>query len=327
MVILRLVLLVEQVFQPTSIHQSFFILFRLCLKNLPVSADADALRVSLLKYTPRHMNITEVKIMRSKDRRDAAGLQRSLGFGFIDLETHEDALALLRATNNNPEIFGPKRRPIVEFSVENSKALKMLEMKKKRTDVKTARNEQNAGSGDDEEKPEVDKKALMEKIHQKRVKRIARYKKKREQKKLDRANQNGDDAAAATVTTTTTDAADKENNETASAKVKSPRNNNKTKNKDQNKNSKNKTDKNKIENNKVTAAAPDRGFKRKLPVELTTESSVKRPTNRNVGKKKVVNEEEKFNKMVQQYKQKLFGDKKQASGGAKKKEGGDRWFE
>ncbi len=31
------------------------------------------------------------------------------------------AIAALRQLNNNPKIFGPNRRPIVEFSVENVK--------------------------------------------------------------------------------------------------------------------------------------------------------------------------------------------------------------
>merc|ERR1712226_1617179 len=122
------------------------------------------------------------------------------GYGFIELDTHEDALALLRATNNNPKIFGEARRPIVEFSVENAKALKILELKKKRIETK---NDKNVANGDEGEegtgKPKIDRKALKEKIYQKKVKRFARYKRKREQKKLARGDndeniiQNGGD--------------------------------------------------------------------------------------------------------------------------------------
>ena len=40
---------------------------------------------------------------------------------------HEDALALLRAVNNNPSVFTPDARPIVEFSIESKKAVNARE--------------------------------------------------------------------------------------------------------------------------------------------------------------------------------------------------------
>jgi len=46
-----------------------------------------------------------------------------LGFAFVSFTEHEQALACLKAMNNNPNIFGDTKRPIVEFSLENRKAL------------------------------------------------------------------------------------------------------------------------------------------------------------------------------------------------------------
>lgn len=47
--------------------------------------------------------------MRSKERFTGDGLGRSMGYGFLEFAEHSSALAALRAVNNNPEIFGPRR--------------------------------------------------------------------------------------------------------------------------------------------------------------------------------------------------------------------------
>lgn len=50
-------------------------------------------------------------------------LGKSKGFGFITFTEHHHALKALRNLNNNPSIFTPQKRPIVEFSIEDRKAL------------------------------------------------------------------------------------------------------------------------------------------------------------------------------------------------------------
>ena len=52
--------------------------------------------------------VGKVNIMRSNERVDSSGTGRSKGFGFAEFSTHEDALEVLRAMNNNPEVFGPE---------------------------------------------------------------------------------------------------------------------------------------------------------------------------------------------------------------------------
>ena len=74
------------------------------------------------------------------------GQGKSRGFGFVTFATHDHALVALRHVNNNPDIVGDKRRLIVEFSVENSKALQIQEKRREKLNVKRqeAKNVQGA---------------------------------------------------------------------------------------------------------------------------------------------------------------------------------------
>lgn len=47
--------------------------------------------------------------------------------GFVELTEHEHAVCALRQLNANPEIFGPKRRPIVEFAIDNREVVNKRE--------------------------------------------------------------------------------------------------------------------------------------------------------------------------------------------------------
>ena len=95
---------------------------RLCVRNLPPYVDDSKLRTMFAKEVPKNARITEAKVM--KDMTGvAAGQVKSKEFGFVTFEKHEDALLALRNVNNNPKIFTSDRRPIIEFSIENRKAL------------------------------------------------------------------------------------------------------------------------------------------------------------------------------------------------------------
>eukprot|EP00092_Neocalanus_flemingeri_P030909 GFUD01033566.1.p1 GENE.GFUD01033566.1~~GFUD01033566.1.p1 ORF type:complete len:687 (+),score=279.62 GFUD01033566.1:75-2135(+) len=95
---------------------------RLCVRNLPSYVDDSKLRTIFAKEVPKSARITEAKVM--KDMTGVtAGQIKSKEFGFVTFEKHEDALLALRNVNNNPKIFTSERRPVVEFSIENRKAL------------------------------------------------------------------------------------------------------------------------------------------------------------------------------------------------------------
>jgi len=92
---------------------------RLCLRNLPESVDDRKLKKLAAEHSRKQALIAEAKVIRDL-RSDK---KASKGYGFVAFEKHEDALNLLRQLNNNPIIFGKNTRPVVEFSVENRKAV------------------------------------------------------------------------------------------------------------------------------------------------------------------------------------------------------------
>ncbi|XP_068132031.1 RNA-binding protein 28 [Hyperolius riggenbachi] len=108
---------------------------RLCIHNIPKSVDDKKLRQLFLTAAGggRNVKIKECRVMR--DLKGLGGNQKgqSLGYAFVEFADHDHALAALRQVNNNPEIFGPKKRPIVEFSLEDLNKLKLKERRAQRS--------------------------------------------------------------------------------------------------------------------------------------------------------------------------------------------------
>ncbi|GAB1598904.1 RNA-binding protein 28-like [Argonauta hians] len=101
---------------------------RLCVQNIPATVTDKQLKDIFFKAVDdKNCVISESRIMRDMSRTNAGGVARSLGFGFINFKEHQHALNALRNMNNNPDIFGPNKRLIVEFSLENRKALEIKE--------------------------------------------------------------------------------------------------------------------------------------------------------------------------------------------------------
>merc|ERR1712142_600944 len=95
---------------------------RLCIRNIPASYSDDKLRKLVAKYAPPGAKLAEVRVMRDmKNFVDGVGVSKE--YGFVSFGRHTDALDALRNLNNNPEIFGAEKRPIVDFSIENRKAI------------------------------------------------------------------------------------------------------------------------------------------------------------------------------------------------------------
>ena len=129
------------------------------MRNLPLNVHDKRLKEICITVAGRN---SFVKKVLSKDRVDSSCRGRSMGYGFVEFTNHNNALAALRANNNNPDIFGADRRPIVEFSLENSLVVKV---KQRRLDK--ARQRQQPGS----EQPKTNKEKRMEKNQKRREKR------------------------------------------------------------------------------------------------------------------------------------------------------------
>ncbi|XP_012875493.1 PREDICTED: RNA-binding protein 28 [Dipodomys ordii] len=104
---------------------------RICLHNLPKSVNDQQLRKLLLDATrgEKGARIKECRVMRDLKGTQGKVKGQSLGYAFAEFQEHEHALRALRHINNNPEIFGPQKRPIVEFSLEDRRKLKMKELR------------------------------------------------------------------------------------------------------------------------------------------------------------------------------------------------------
>lgn len=103
---------------------------RISIRNMPLTLDEKELRSIIFQYLNKaypefksSRNIKQVKIMKSDERKTAAGKARSLGYAFVEFSDHKYALSLIRKLNNKKDIFTPDKRPIVEFAIENGSIL------------------------------------------------------------------------------------------------------------------------------------------------------------------------------------------------------------
>ncbi|CAF1209655.1 unnamed protein product [Rotaria magnacalcarata] len=110
---------------------------RLTIHNLPKHVDDNILRKLIIdtlttdKIPKKDIILKECRVM--KTSKDA---KKSLGFGFVSLARHEIALRIIELLNNNKLVFGPNRRPIVQFSIENRRALQLKEERIERIKAK-----------------------------------------------------------------------------------------------------------------------------------------------------------------------------------------------
>uniref|UniRef100_A0A8C5QRC0 RNA binding motif protein 28 n=1 Tax=Leptobrachium leishanense TaxID=445787 RepID=A0A8C5QRC0_9ANUR len=121
--------------QKLQLQHIFVSKTRLCVHNIPKSVDDKKLRQLFLTAAGggRSVKIKECRVMR--DLKGVGGNHKgqSLGYAFVEFADHEQALTALRHVNNNPDMFGPKKRPIVEFSLEDINKLKIKEKRKERS--------------------------------------------------------------------------------------------------------------------------------------------------------------------------------------------------
>jgi nucleolar protein 4 len=83
------------------------------------------------KYSGKYSRVKQAKIVRQQERIDpVTGKGKSRGYGFIEMNTHGDALRVLRWANNNPDV-GPL---LEEWWKEELKDLTKLEKGKEASD-------------------------------------------------------------------------------------------------------------------------------------------------------------------------------------------------
>lgn len=159
---------------------------RLCVHNLPRATTDDKLKEIFVKALKDcgeveeedRVRVTESRIMRDREKVNAeTGVARSLGFGYVKFAKHQHALAALRFLNNNPDIFTNNKRPIVEFSLENRKALETQKMRAKRHKAKLALKSKMSVDGKDEKSANAPPKA----VNKKKARRLERRAKERAQ--------------------------------------------------------------------------------------------------------------------------------------------------
>ncbi|TKS73365.1 RNA-binding protein 28 [Collichthys lucidus] len=107
---------------------------RLCVHNLPKAVDNKKLKTLCLQAVKgtKGVRVTECRVMYDRKPEKGQVMGQSLGYGFVQFVEHEHALSALRYLNNNPNIFGSHKRPIVEFSLEDSKKLKIKQMRQEK---------------------------------------------------------------------------------------------------------------------------------------------------------------------------------------------------
>ena len=131
--------------QKLKLLHHFVSLTRLSVHNIPIKMSDQELRDAFVKALSNNdsdgdknkkknkfintYGILKCRIMRDLTRLNSEGVGRSKGYGFVEFKTHEQALSALRATNNNPNLLPNATRLIVQFSIEDMRALKKKEIR------------------------------------------------------------------------------------------------------------------------------------------------------------------------------------------------------
>ncbi|KAH9316193.1 hypothetical protein KI387_024820, partial [Taxus chinensis] len=142
---------------------------RLAIYNVPKSMTEIELKKLVIaavqsRASKQNPVIKQVKILRDIKKPVSGVKGRPRGVAFIEFGVHEHAIVALRVLNNNPETFGPERRPIVEFAIDDVRKLqkRMLfaasaQTRDGRREVSAKqrqnKNEANVNAGDNESEP------------------------------------------------------------------------------------------------------------------------------------------------------------------------------
>lgn len=116
---------------------------RLTLRNLPRQVGIAELRDAVVKHLmadrlkskpeePKKERmravtdlIVKAHVSRDTERKDEKGQARSRGYGFIAFKEHDTAMKVLEYVNDNVNVFGKGKRPIVEFTIDDKRKVRM----------------------------------------------------------------------------------------------------------------------------------------------------------------------------------------------------------
>lgn len=122
--------------------------------------------------------------MRDMKDMDLNGKGKSKEFGFVNFKEHEHALTALRAINNNPEVFKPTSRPIVEFSLENRMAIRAKERRALKSKEKNPNLKQKESETKEENEAENEESGTEDNPGKERQQKQKSLKKKKGSKNL-----------------------------------------------------------------------------------------------------------------------------------------------
>lgn len=125
--------------------------------------------------------------MRDLKNVKSSGVARSLGFAFINFTKHEHALLALRRLNNNPDIFDVDKRPIIEFTLEDKRALDVKEQRRQRQLLRS--KEQKAFAKQKEAAEKSGEEVVKDSVKRK-IARIEKLRAMRQAKKVKSNNEN-----------------------------------------------------------------------------------------------------------------------------------------
>ncbi|EAS03801.1 RNA recognition motif 2 in vertebrate RNA-binding protein (macronuclear) [Tetrahymena thermophila SB210] len=131
---------------------------RIALMNIPkdefqeedirLYAQAALIKEHGQEYFKKQNPIKQVLLLRDKNKLDKDGVPKSRGIGFIEFNTHEQALSFLEYCVNDKQNFEKKykKTPIIEFSIEDARKMakknKLLEkVKQKQAEKKKEKKE------------------------------------------------------------------------------------------------------------------------------------------------------------------------------------------
>ncbi len=179
---------------------------RLSCHNLPISCSDEELRNIFLKAIGvslddkkknfKSTGLVECRIMRDMTRVNSEGVARSKGYGFVEFKSFDLAKKALHAINNNPDLFKNGQRLIVQFSIEDLRALnkkkKRIEKSKNNIDKNNRFNKkENVKKNDNNNKKNStleDDSINIDKMKQKNLLKVHNLEKKLDKRKHEEEN-------------------------------------------------------------------------------------------------------------------------------------------